>query len=596
MTTHQHVEILPWNANFDTGIGIVDEQHRGLVDLLNTLVSHLAYQSDAPTIAQVCARLREYAQEHFTTEDAIWVEGLGDDAWVADHRREHDEFIARIDELRLEEGRYGFDDVIQDVVGFLSRWLALHILDSDKRLAKALAAVAAGLRVEQAKARATEEMTGATRAMIDAVMDMYDKLATRTVQLTREISRRIRAEADLTQANAQMVRLRNDALSASQAKSDFLASMSHEIRAPLNAIAGLAHLVRRDGLSDSQRRRMEELSGAAAHLNAIVDAVLDLSKIEAGKMQLESAPVAAAALLSATVSMLRSQADAKGIELVAEIGDLPPALAGDGTRLQQALLNLAANAVKFTSSGRVTLRVCAAGRESDRVLLRFEVEDTGIGIEPEALERLFAPFEQADAAISRRFGGTGLGLVITRKLAELMGGCAGGRSAPGRGSVFWFTAWLSTGIVPAATAATAAQRAEDVLRQAHAGTRILVVDDEPINREIGRDLLEDAGLRVDLAADGPEAIERIRTTPYAFVLMDMQMPGMDGLECTARMREMPAGATVPIVAMTANAFPEDKARCLAAGMNDFVSKPVDPDVLFEVVLHWLDGGRSARGS
>ncbi|PKO40909.1 MAG: hypothetical protein CVU33_01785, partial [Betaproteobacteria bacterium HGW-Betaproteobacteria-6] len=265
------------------------------------------------------------------------------------------------------------------------------------------------------------------------------------------------------------------------------------------------------------------------------------------------------------------------------------ALLGDPTALQQALLNFAANAVKFTDSGSVTLRVRLLEDAADSALLRFEVEDTGVGIANDDLPRLFAAFEQADNTLTRPYGGTGLGLPITRKLAEHMGGTAGASSTLGKGSTFWFTARLKKRSQPQALTSSAQQDdAERRLRRNFSGRRILLVEDEPINREIAREILSDAGLLVDTTDDGAQAVDRVHRARYDLILMDVQMPTLDGLSATRQIRALPYGREVPIVAMTANAFAEDQARCLAVGMNDFIAKPTNPDNLFATVLRWLE--------
>jgi CheY-like chemotaxis protein len=285
-------------------------------------------------------------------------------------------------------------------------------------------------------------------------------------------------------------------------------------------------------------------------------------------------------------SILSERAKAKGILLLVEAGSLPSELVGDPTRLQQALLNYASNAVKFTERGSVTLRSVKQEETADSVLLRFEVEDTGIGIPPETLPRLFSAFEQADNTTTRKYGGTGLGLAISRRLAELMGGEVGVDSTPGVGSTFWFTARLKKKEGQLAQR-SAIVDAGAVIQQQYAGARILVVDDEPVNREVAKVLLEDIGLEVDLADDGEQALASARKSAYAAIFMDMQMPKVDGLEATRQIRELPGYRETPIIAMTANAFAEDKARCLEAGMNDFLIKPFHPDTLFATLLRSL---------
>jgi CheY-like chemotaxis protein len=253
------------------------------------------------------------------------------------------------------------------------------------------------------------------------------------------------------------------------------------------------------------------------------------------------------------------------------------------------LLNYAGNAVKFTEKGSVTLRVLPQEETAESLRVRFEVEDTGIGIAATTLPRLFSTFEQADNSTTRRYGGTGLGLAITRRLAELMDGEAGVDSTPGVGSTFWFSVLLRKQSTAASvTPSGPTVDAETLLRRRYSGSRVLVVDDEPINREIAQLQLEAAGLAADTAEDGSDALALARAGSYALILMDMQMPKLDGLDATRQIREIPGYRETPIIAMTANAFPDDKARCLAAGMNGFIAKPFDPEQLFAAVLCWLD--------
>ena len=377
--------------------------------------------------------------------------------------------------------------------------------------------------------------------------------------------------------------------SANVAKSAFLANMSHEIRTPLNAITGMAHILRRTGLTPEQADKLDKIETAGSHLLRIINDVLDLSKIEAGKFALEDTPVHVEALLGNIASMLSQKASDKGLRLQVETVSLPHNLHGDLTRLQQALLNYASNAIKFTETGHITLRVMEAAKTDKTVTLRFEVEDTGIGIAPEAQPKLFGAFEQADNSTTRKYGGTGLGLAITKRIAEVMGGTAGVTSAPGQGSTFWFTAVLRKG--PQATEVpTRAKRetAERVIQRDHAGQRVLLAEDEPINREIAQMQLEDVGLQVDLAEDGQQAVEKARSGHYSVILMDMQMPVLDGLDATRQIRQLPDYQATPILAMTANAFAENKDQCFAAGMNDFIAKPVTSKVLYETLLKWLE--------
>ncbi|NVO05122.1 MAG: response regulator, partial [Rhodoferax sp.] len=263
-------------------------------------------------------------------------------------------------------------------------------------------------------------------------------------------------------------------------------------------------------------------------------------------------------------------------------------LLGDATRIRQALLNYAGNAIKFTERGVVSLHAMLVEQSATSALLRFEVRDTGMGIAAERSGKLFTPFEQGDNTLTRQYGGTGLGLAITKKLAEAMGGAVGVTSTPGEGSSFWFTARLRKGPALLGLAAAPAEpNPMQALQRAFAGRRILMAEDDTFNQEIGRIVLEDAGLVVDMANDGNAAVAMAAARAYDLVLMDMQMPHLDGLDATRQIRQMPGGQGIPIVAMTANAFAEDRTRCIEAGMNDFVTKPIDPQVLYQALLRWL---------
>jgi PAS domain S-box-containing protein len=397
--------------------------------------------------------------------------------------------------------------------------------------------------------------------------------------------------ADITAIHAAKVeveRARDRAEEATRTKSAFLANMSHEIRTPMNAIIGLTHVLRTANPLPQQAQRLEKIDVAGRHLLSIINDILDLSKIEADQVQIESTDFHLSAILDNAQSMIADQARQKGLQVTLEPDGVPAWLRGDPTRLRQALLNYAGNAVKFTEKGTIAIRALLLEEQEGKLQVRFEVQDTGIGIPQDQQARLFKDFEQADASITRKYGGSGLGLAITRRLASLMGGQAGVDSTPGKGSTFWFTAQLARGHGVDPTAVdTSGLDAAATLRNRFGGTRVLLVEDNEVNREVALEVLHSVGLAVDTASNGQEAIDKVRLSPYDLILMDMQMPGMGGLEATRVIRSLPAWSTKPILALTANGFAEDREQCRLSGMDDLLVKPVDPPALYRTLLEWL---------
>ena len=412
------------------------------------------------------------------------------------------------------------------------------------------------------------------------------RLEREQIELNRLLKQRV------SECAAKLAIANDAAEAANRAKNAFLTNMSHELRTPMNGVMGMIDIARRRIADPKVIDQLNKAKLSAERLLGVLNNILDLAKIEAERLLLEHQPFRLVESIDNLTATLGHEATAKGLRLKTDI--LPELLhyplQGDPLRLGQILMNLVGNAIKFTEQGSVTLRARSVCETTDTVQVRFEVSDTGIGIEPEAQTRLFQPFEQADNSMTRKYGGTGLGLAICKRLVQLMGGEIGAESTTGQGSTFWFVVPLrkleQTDVPSAPTVAelTAEQR----LQAKYAGTRILLAEDEPTNQIVSRAQLEHVGLLLDVAENGQQALTLAKQNHYALILMDMQMPVMNGVEATKAIRADSLNRNTPILAITANAFDEDRQVCMDAGMNDHIAKPVKSDVLYATLLTWLE--------
>ncbi|WP_083296203.1 response regulator [Duganella sp. HH101] len=444
-----------------------------------------------------------------------------------------------------------------------------------------------------------------TRARMDGVLlniigrPIYglDGKVSGFVTIYHDVTSERHYEEQLEAKNKELQQAKQQAEAASIAKGQFLSNMSHEIRTPLNCVIGMAYLALKTELDPRQRDYLEKIRFAGEHVLGIIDDILDISKIEAGKMDIQHIDFSLDQVVQTLTTVVAPKAATRNLELVFDLDpSLPPVLVGDPLRLGQVLINYANNAIKFSEQGRIEIRVRKVLGDANDCLVRFEVSDQGIGLSQAEVAKLFVSFQQADTSTTREYGGTGLGLAICKELAQLMGGDVGVDSQPGVGSTFWFTAQLGVSYKTMSTLINQiGDAAGELLASAHtsvmmaalSAARILLVEDNLFNQQIAQEMLEEVGATVCLANNGVDALELLRRSDFDCVLMDVQMPLMDGLEATRRIRADPQLSHIPVLAMTATATTEARMRCIDAGMNDFISKPVHPALMYQTVANWL---------
>ncbi len=431
------------------------------------------------------------------------------------------------------------------------------------------------------------EFSEAFNSMTQQLKTAFEELEKSKKDLQAQVDELAKARRAMLNILEDLEEARKEAESAAKAKADFLANMSHEIRTPMNAIIGFSNLALKTGLNDKQKDYIQKVEMSGKHLLGIINDILDFSKIEAGKLPVEQIDFELGKVLDNVSNLITDKATSKGLELIFNVeSTVPHCLIGDPLRLGQILVNYCNNAVKFTDNGRIEVSAKVVEETDDDVLMRFSVSDTGIGLTEEQIGKLFQSFQQADTSTSRKYGGTGLGLAISKNLATLMGGTVGVDSEYGKGSTFWFTARLGRGIARDDDALPGVDSLKENLA-AIRGARILLVEDNEMNQQIAQELLTDAGFTVEIAGDGRQSLTMLDTKSYDIILMDMQMPIMDGIDATIEIRKNPRFGDLPVVAMTANVMAADIERCYKVGMNDHVAKPIEPDELFKKLAKWI---------
>jgi len=557
--------IFPPDAGLKTGIPELDGQTPRLETMLNRAFNLLISGDEGDSDAKLFESLEEFANGQFPAEEALWKAKCVDDARVTAQAESHARFRAEIRKLRQGILERGVDETRFLLMDFLLRWTATHVLIEDAGLGVTI--MGSGTFVSE---------------YLDQLRYLGNYLQENALEWYRESRARQLIEKNLESALKQ-------ANSATLARTAFLSTMSHEIRTPLNAILGLSHLAQKSGLAPQLSDYMRKIEASGQHLLGIMTEVLAYARLESGQLAIHEVDFNIDDILNSVRDTIGEKARQKGLRFsMRKEGTVPKRVRGDAEQIRHILNNYGKNALKYTSAGSITVTVAARRRKGNYLLLHFTVADTGVGIAEKDKGALFSEFRQADMTHSRKYGGMGLGLVVSKRLAELMHGDTGVESVPGEGSTFWFTARVSLPNADEADESPPDTNEAIAARFSGLGeVRILLAEDDEINQDVAVSLLSDAGLRVDVASNGQEALEKSRRAAYDLILMDVQMPVMDGLTAALEIRKNPAYASVPIIAMTANNDRDPPEEYALARISSRLIKPIDPSDLKRVIVEAL---------
>ncbi|NVM21180.1 MAG: response regulator [Desulfobacterales bacterium] len=568
----------------------IEEVNRWTMDALDLLVSFGDFQANLNP-DQDPATIFRLARQHlkrlipFRTLAFLMVSESDLEFVLADCEPESDRTLIQQEvDIRIEEGTFAWalqqNRAVTVPAERVGHALVLHPMGTRSRVLGMFVGVLGGVE---------PTITSIASNMLTAIL-FNTAHALENSALYEKINEQNRNLEDLVKKRTEELRKALEAAEAANiTKSQFLANMSHEIRTPLNAIVGFAGMALKQDLSPKLRNYMDTVETSAQILLGIIKDILDLSKIDAGKLDMETIDFQLRDVLENLSAVFHDEAVEKGIKMAISLAeDVPCELIGDPLRLGQILMNLTSNAIKFTEKGEIIIKVVCAEKSPDKAVLEFSVKDTGIGIPRESIAKLFTPFTQADGSTTRRYGGTGLGLTICKRLVDMMDGEIRAKSEPGQGSAFYFTANFGRQSEDKEKRPVASSvSTEPVTIERLRGATILVAEDNTINQDVASEILASVGIIVETANNGKEAIDALNSGAYDCVLMDIQMPDMDGFEATRLIRQDPNFNKLPIIAMTAHAMTGDRQKCIEVGMNDYIAKPIEPEELFSKLGKWV---------